>query len=202
MTRSDRSPALTRRFFLAATAAFIVPGLGISTGLALTPAEQYVSSIGNDVIKLANSGAGKTAMKSRFSGLIARNANVRGVGLLALGQYQKQLPAGQRDEFFRLVTNYIAAFFVYYIEEFKGVGLEINSSAKQGNSTIVDSAIKFGGGGNRKVRWRINGNRVSDVNVRGVWLSLQLKERFTKILRRTKGEFGPLFEELRSADTW
>ena len=202
MTISDRMPRLTRRFFLAASVALAVPGIGSTGALALTGVEQYVSGIGNDVIRLANSGGGKSALRGRFSGLISRYANVRAVGLLALGPYQKQLPPAQRDEFFRLVTNYIAAFFVYYIEEFQGNSLQINSSAKQGNSTIVESAIVFKNGGNRKVRWRINSNRVSDVNVRGVWLSLQLKERFTKILKRTKGDFGPLFEELKSADTW
>ncbi|CAN5150222.1 hypothetical protein BH10PSE7_BH10PSE7_40540 [soil metagenome] len=198
----DRPPKISRRFLLAVSAAFIIPGLGVAPALAATPAEQYVSNVGNDVIKLANSGAAKAAMRSRFSGLIGRNANVRAVGLLALGPFQKQLPPGLRDQFFQLVTTYIASFFVYYIDEFQGTGLQINSSAKQGNSTIVDSAIVFKNGGNKKVRWRINGGRVNDVNVRGVWLSLQLKERFTKILKRTKGDFGPLFEELKSAETW
>lgn len=202
MSPFDRMPKPNRRFLLAASAAFIVTGLGIGPSRALTGPEQYVNGVGNDVIRLANSGAGKAALRGRFSGLIGRNANVRAVGLLALGPFQKQLPAAQREEFFRLVTAYIAAFFVYYLDEFKGTGLQINSSAKQGNSTIVDSAIVFKNGGTKKVRWRITSGRVNDVNVRGVWLSLQLKERFTKILKRTKGDFGPLFDELKSAETW
>src|SRR6476620_8065804 len=125
----DRSPKLSRRFLLAASVAFAFPGLAGSPALALTAAEQYVSSLGNDVIKLANSGSDKAALRSRFSGLIGRNANVRAVGMLALGPFQNQLPPAQRDQFFRLVTTYIAAFFVYYLDEFQGTGLQINSSA-------------------------------------------------------------------------
>jgi len=52
------------------------------------------------------------------------------------------------------------------------------------------------------VNWRVTSGRVSDVNVSGVWLSLQLKKRFTDILRRADGNFNPLFAELRSAGSW
>jgi hypothetical protein len=31
---------------------------------------------------------------------------------------------------------------------------------------------------------------------------LQLKKRFTDILKRTQGDFAPLFDELKSAQSW
>jgi ABC-type transporter MlaC component len=190
---------MTRRGFLLIGGASFALLAAASEAQALTPAEQYVAGIGADVIRLANSGAAKAAMRKRFSGLVSRHANVRSVGLLALGPYQKQLPAGRREEFFRLVADYIAAFFVYYLDDFKGTGLDIESSAQQGKSTIVESKITFRGRRDAQVDWRITSGRVSDVKVRGIWLSLQLKKRFTDILKRTKGDFEPLFAELRSA---
>jgi ABC-type transporter MlaC component len=193
---------ITRRQVLLSGAGGLALLAGMGTAQALTPAEQYVASIGRDVIRLANSGASKPAMRKRFSALVSRYANVRSVGLLALGQYQKQLPAGRREEFFRLVSDYIASFFVYYLNDFKGTGLDIKSSAAQGSSTIVESRITFGGRKDAAVNWRITSGRVSDVKVRGIWLSLQLKKRFTDILKRTKGDFEPLFAELKSAESW
>ena len=96
--------------------------------LALSPAEQYVTSVGSSVIRVANSGAGKAAMRQRLSSLISQNANVRSVGLVALGPYRKDLPPGKAGEFVRLVSFYMAAFFVYYIDEFQGSSIEVNSS--------------------------------------------------------------------------
>jgi phospholipid transport system substrate-binding protein len=190
-----------RRTFLAVAAGAFASLLGGRGAQALTPAEQYVAGIGADVIRLANSGAPKAAMRKRFASLVDRYANVRGVALLALGQYQQQLPPNRRQEFFDLVANYIAAFFVYYLDDFKGTGLDVKSSVEDGASTIVDSKVAFGGR-NADVRWRITSGRVSDVKVRGIWLSLQLKKRFTDILKRTRGDFGPLFAELKSAEGW
>jgi ABC-type transporter MlaC component len=190
-----------RRFFLLGASGLALLA-GMRAARALTGVEQYVSRIGTDVIGLANSGAPKPAMRRRFSALVSRYSNVRSVGLLALGQYQKQLPPGQREEFFRLVSDYIASFFVYYLNDFKGTGLDIKSSVEQGKSTIVESRIAFSGRRDVEVYWRIASGRVIDVKVRGIWLSLQLKKRFTDILRRTKGDFEPLFAELESAQSW
>jgi ABC-type transporter MlaC component len=173
------------------------------TARALSPAEKYVSNVGKSVIRLANSGAGKAALRQRFSSLINQNANVRSVGLVALGPYRKDLPPNMTGEFIRLVSFYMAAFFVYYIDEFQGSGIEIDSSKKQGNTTIVNSSVRFSNGSTSKVRWRILGaGQVGDINVRGVWLSLQLKKRFTDVLKRSKGDFQELFAELRSAESW
>jgi phospholipid transport system substrate-binding protein len=169
---------------------------------ALSPAEQYVTSVGNNVIRLANSAQGKAALRQRFSSLINQHTNVRSVGLVALGPYRKDLPPSMSGEFVKLVSFYMAAFFVYYIDEFRGSNIEIDSSNKQGNTTIVNSMVRKNGS-RSQVRWRILGaGQVGDINVRGVWLSLQLKKRFTDVLRRSNGDFNALFAELRSAESW
>ena len=42
----------------------------------------------------------------------------------------------------------------------------------------------------------------SDVNIKGVWLTISMKDRFSKVLKSSKGDFGPLFAELKEAETW
>ena len=104
------------------------------------------------------------------------------------------------------MNNYAASLFVYYVKDFRGTDLEIMSTAKQGKFTVIHSAIKLKGGGREQVRWRLTpsggGFRVSDVNLKGVWLTISMKDRFTKVLNKSKGDFGPLFDELREAETW
>jgi phospholipid transport system substrate-binding protein len=56
------------------------------------------------------------------------------------------------------------------------------------------------------VKWRLTpsggGYRVSDINIKGVWLTLATKKRFNDVLGRSKGDFSALFAELKEADTW
>ncbi|MBL8893015.1 MAG: ABC transporter substrate-binding protein [Rhizobiales bacterium] len=198
-----RLPDKISRRKLLAFAAFLTAQLPTSQlALADTPQEQFVKDVSRQIIALANSGGSKPALRKRFTSLISRYSNAQSVAMLALGTYRGKLPADKKDEFVRLVTQYMAAFFVYYIDEFRGTSLEIKSSAPQGKLTLVDTRITNGG----PVRWRIvgggGGYRVQDINVRAVWLSLQLKQRFTDVLKRNKGDFNALFAELKSAENW
>ena len=191
-----------RRVFLGLALAALLPAA--PAGAATVDA--YISGAAGDFMKLARSGAGKAAMRTKFTGLLGRYVDARGISLLSLGSYQKQLTPDLRDQFLKLSIAYISAFFVYYADEFKGNEIRVKSTGKQGKFTTVDSEIVFSDGDTKKVKWRLvpagGGFRVQDVNVRGVWLSLALKDRYTDILKRSKGSFDPLFAELKSAETW
>lgn len=172
---------------------------------ANTGAEDYVTSIATDVMQLANTGEKGPALRARFASLMNRYINLKSIADYALGPYNKQLPAGDRAQFYNLVSNYAAALFVYYVEDFRGTELEIISTTKQGKFTVIQSAIK-GSGGREQVKWRLSPSggsfRVSDVNIKGVWLTISMKDRFSKVLKSSKGDFEPLFAELKSAETW
>jgi phospholipid transport system substrate-binding protein len=172
---------------------------------ANTPAETYVTGIAEDVMALANTGQKGPALRAKFAALMNRYINLKGIADYALGPYRSKLPAAKRAEFYDLVNNYAAALFVYYVEDFRGNELEIISTTKQGKFTVIQSAIK-GKGVPEQVRWRLipsgGGYRVSDVNLKGVWLTISMKDRFNKVLKSSKGDFGPLFAELREAETW
>ena len=179
---------------------------GLATpAMASTAAEDYVSGIADQVMRLANNGKKGPALKAQFASLLNRYINLKGIADYALGPYAKKLPAGQRAEFYDLVNNYAAALFNYYVDDFRGNKLDIMSTTKQGKFTVIQSAIT-GGNGREQVKWRLiptgSGFRVADVNVKGVWLTISMKDRFSKVLKQSKGDFDPLFAELREANTW
>ena len=193
-----------RSFLLAGLSILAIPFNGGAK--ALTQYETYVSGIAEDVIKLANSGAKGKALRAKFNTLLGRHTDVPSVAQYALGRFRPELPADRRDEFYTLVLNYISALFVYYVDEFRGSGLDVKGTKKQGKQLIIMSNVTFKGGRSAAVRWRLSpagsGYRVNDVNIKGIWLSVSMQKRFTDILKKSKGDFDPLFKELRSAETW
>jgi ABC-type transporter MlaC component len=195
---------LDRRGFilaLAAGSASLAWPRGIRLAAAATGPESYVQVIGNDVIALARSGAQGGSLRSRFVSLLQRHSDIRGIALFSLGTYQKQLPPSERSKYFDLVIRYAAGFFAYYIDDFAGTGFDVKSSKPRGKSIEVESSIVYDGGRTAPVRWSVvktgSGYRVNDVNVRGIWLSLQMQQQFTAVLKRTKGDFQALFKYLR-----
>ena len=196
----------SRREFAALLLGTAFAGNVSRAAAAVDPAEGYVDRIAGEVMSLANSGNKGDALRGKFASVLNRYINLRNIANFALGPYQKKLPPGDRDEFYTLFNNYAAALFVYYVDDFKGSDLEIISTSKQGNYTTIMSAIKQNSGGREQVRWRLvpvgDGYKVSDINIKGVWLTIATKKRFSDVLNRSKGDFGALFAELREAETW
>jgi ABC-type transporter MlaC component len=208
------SDVRTRRFTRRELAGMMLAGIVAATTsypasarAALTPAEDYVNRIAGDVMQLANSGQQGTRLRDRFTALLERHINLRNIANFALGPYRSKLPNSKKDEFYGLVGNYAAALFVFYVEDFRGSELEIMSTTKQGKFITIHSAIKLQGGGREQVRWRVlqtagGGLQISDVNVKGVWLTISMKKRFGDVLNKSNGDFEALFAELRAAETW
>ena len=166
----------------------------------------YVSKIAAEVMGLANGGGSKDALRPKFAAIMNKYINIRGIASFALGQYQSKLAGAEKEQFYSLFSNYVASLFVSYAADFRGSGLKIISTTKQGNFTTIASAIVSKGMGREQVKWRLASTggayRISDVNVKGVWLSIATKKRFGDVLKRSGGDFGPLFAELKKADTW
>ena len=156
-------------------------------------------------MSLANSGASGSELRSRFISLLNRYVNLPSIANVALGRYRKTLPPGEKDEFYSLFGNYAAALFVNHVDDFKGSDLKIISTSKEDKFITIVSEIE-GNGGGETVKWRLiaadGGYKISDINVKGVWLTIATKKRFNDVLNRSKGDFEPLFAELREAKTW
>lgn len=202
MTIGNGRPLSRRAFGVLVLAAAIAPAAPV---FASSPAEDYVSGIADQVMDLANASQKGPKLKSQFAALLNRYINLKGIADYALGPYGKKLPSDRRGEFYDLVNNYAAALFNYYVDDFRGSKLEIISTTQQGKFTVIQSAIT-GKGNREQVRWRLTGQdgafRVADVNLKGVWLTIAMKDRFNKVLKNSKGDFGPLFDELKEANTW
>jgi len=206
---SQTTPVNTRRKFLKLSATLILSTAlstaSVSPVNALAGAEQHVTAIASSVIRLANSGRRGVALHKKFEQLLASHANMNAIATFALGRYRRKLPKPLKAKYNKLVKAYIAGLFVYYADDFKGRGLEIHGSVKSGKSVIIDSRIKFSGS-SKKVKWRVyskgSRHRVTDVNIRGIWLSIQLRQKVTQILKRNKGDFEPLIAFLGEYQNW
>jgi len=200
------SHSFSRREFAALLIGLTLINGASHASAAVDPAEGYVGKIADDVMSLANSGASGPALRDKFISVLNRHVNLRSIANVALGRYRKVLPPEKKDEFYTLFGNYAAALFVNYVDDFKGSDLKIISTSKEDKFITIASEIERSGGGREPVKWRLvqadGGYKISDINVKGVWLTIATKKRFNDTLNRSKGDFEPLFAELREAKSW
>ena len=185
----------------AALAVLFALALAVSPAGALSPAESYVSKAGNQAIRAALAG-GSQQKTAAFLRLIKRYSNIRSVARSSLGPYRRKLPVSRAGDYDRLVARFTARVFADYASGFAGREIAVVRSRPRGKRfVVVDSRIVHNGGRRASpIKWLVyNGKRmrVADVNIQGVWLSAVIRQKFTSILRKSKGDFDPLFAFLK-----
>jgi len=198
MVRYTKPCMPRRRDFLTGCVGLVALGMA-PAALAATP-EGYVTSLAGKVMALARSNASARALKRRFVRLLTSSANMRAIARFALGKYRRRMPRSMQAEYNRLVIDYIAGMFVSYRKDLAGRTLKVKRVAKRGRWITVDTDLIFAGGGKSPVKWRITGQgsyKVGDVNIKGIWLSLRMRDKFVSILNRSGGDFGALMDYLR-----
>ena len=201
MRHSDEMPFCSRRKILAGGLVALGVGLFSPPVRAGSRAEAYAEDLGRKVLALARSGAGDKVLKRQFLTLLTRNADIRAVARFALGKYRRHMPANLMPEYYRLVLDYIAGLFVYYRKDLAAEDIRALKSRKRGKWTTVETRLVFPGGKTGKAMWRIYTGggplRVGDLNIKGIWLSLRMRDKFVSILNESKGDFSALMRYLR-----
>jgi len=188
---------LSRRAMLRGAIALPAAGLLFSArpSAAATPAESYVTRVGNSVIAAANTGSA-----SQFRSVLRQHADIPSIALFSLGQYRKNLSSAQRQEYFGLVEQYISSVFSTHAGKLKGQKLVVTGSREVKDSVVVNSRLSSSRG-DTPVTWRLikrgGGYRIFDVNVEGIWLASTQKTNFTSVLQKNNGNVDALLAYLR-----
>jgi ABC-type transporter MlaC component len=162
----------------------------LTPATALADDRQLVTQVANEALAAARSGGSP----SRFRSLLQRYSAYQGVAMFALGRYRSQLPPGDRDRYVGLALNFVANTFARNSKSFAGERF-LATSASDGT---VRGKIQFANGHSANVDWRVQRGKIIDVNIQGVWLTLQLRDQFTGVLGRNNGNFDALFRYLQT----
>jgi ABC-type transporter MlaC component len=128
-----------------------------------------------------------------FAAVLERHADVSRVAMFALGPYRQALPAARRNEYVQLTRQFLGRVLAENARSFAGGQLVLLSCTSDRGFTLVDTTM-----GSHRIVWRIDRNRIVDLNVGGIWLSLQMRSNFVSVIRRGKGDPAVLIDHLRS----
>lgn len=137
--------------------------------------------------------AASTGSPQAFAAALERHTDLSRVAMFALGQYRQALPAALRREYVQLTRQYIGRVVAEHAGSFAGAQVVLQNCSSDQGFTLIDTRI-----GRNPIVWRIAGNRIVDIRVGGVWLSLQLRSNFVSVIGRGNGNLAVLMDYLRS----
>jgi len=171
-------------------------GLAVFAALmAATPARAQ-SCPGDQAVHAAAASftqAAAAGSPQAFATAIDQHTDVSRVAMFALGKYQRAMPEARRNEYVQLTREFLGRFLAEHARSLAGAEMRIVACTEDSGYTYIDTKVA-----GRRVVWRLEGDRIVDVNFGGVWLLPQMRSNFVAVIQRGKGDPATLIDYLRS----
>ena len=156
---------------------------------------------------LRDTGADKATRVRRFDDFIGGHLDTRKTALFTLGQYRRGAPEGVVEPFVAAFTDYSTAIYGTHLVDFSQANLRVTGETtnKPGDITVMTLAE---GGGLReplRIAFRLSGvggaYKIVDVQVEGIWLSVEQRDQFASVLAQNNGDIASLTASIRERAT-
>jgi ABC-type transporter MlaC component len=184
-----------RHQFALARLAWLI-GLAVLAALMAASPAHAQSCPGDRVVQSAAASLQQAAMSGSpqaFAAVVDQHADVSQLAMFALGPYRQALPDARRSEYVQLTRQFLGQFLARRAGRIAGAQLQIVGCSSEAGYAYVDTRA-----GGQRVIWRLEGGRIIDVNVAGIWLTQQMRSNFVSVIQRGNGDPAALIDYLRS----
>lgn len=141
--------------------------------------------------------------RTKFRDFILTYADARKTAMFTLGNYRRGASEADVEAFVKAFTDYATAVYESRLDQYKGQSLKVTGSIdnKPGDVTVNMVVVDAGARGEPlRVAFRLLGGggsyRFVDVQVSGIWLSVEQREQFAGYLSKNKGSVPALTAHL------
>lgn len=194
---------ITRRGFIAASAALMVAPSGSAWALDETQARDFIATVVERLLSLIRADDPIEQKRLALRELLEETAALRTIARFSLGRPWRELSDAQRDEYVEIFTSYISRNYVRRFADYAGETVEVRSAVNEGpkKGVFVTSNVERLGAEPLVVEWRVvekDGKPlIVDIYVEGVSLLLTQREEFDSLLDQNGGDVLKFMDELR-----
>lgn len=171
---------------------------------ALNKAQGFVNNVAEKGIAfLSDEALTIEQRKKAFRELLKRNFDMKTIARFALGRHWRTATDKQRKEYTKLFEKMVLNVYAQRFSDYQGQKLIVSGARPEGKKDIlVQSKITPANGGQTiRVDWRIRNksgkNKIIDIMVEGVSMSLTQRSDFSSVIQRGGGDIEVLLEHLR-----
>jgi phospholipid transport system substrate-binding protein len=194
--------------------AAMVAAIGLSFAASASPASAddgarafTQTMIDNGFAILRDTRVDKAARVNRFTAYIVERMDARKTALFTLGNYRRGAPDGVVEPFVDAFTAYSTAIYGAHLVDYAGATVRVTGDVtnKPGDVTVLTVAE---GGPLReplRIAFRLvgqnGGYKIVDVQVEGIWLSVEQRDQFASVLSQNRGDIASLTASLKDRTT-
>lgn len=144
------------------------------------------------------------ARRTKFRDFITQYADARKTALFTLGNYRRGANDADVEAFVTAFTAYATAVYESRLDQYKGQTLKVVGSIdNKANDVTVNMVVVDPSATNQlRVAFRLlggnNNYRFVDIQVEGIWLSIDQREQFAAFLSKNNGNIPRLTAHLQT----
>jgi len=144
------------------------------------------------------------ARRTKFRDFITQYADARKTAIFTLGNYRRGAADADIEDFVKAFTAYATAVYESRLDQYKGQTLKVVGSIdNKANDVTVNMIVVDPNATNPlRVAFRLlggnNAYRFVDIQVEGIWLSIDQREQFAAFLSKNNGNIPRLTAHLQT----
>jgi len=144
---------------------------------------------------------------ANFNAFIVQHMDARKTALFTLGNYRRGAPDGVVEPFVAAFTDYSTAIYGAHLVDFADATLRVTGEIanKPGDVTVMTVAEGAGLREPLRISFRLSGTgnayKIIDVQVAGIWLSVEQRDQFASMLSQNRGDIAGLTASLKDRAT-
>jgi phospholipid transport system substrate-binding protein len=139
----------------------------------------------------------------RFDDFIMQHMDARKTALFTLGNYRRGAADGVVEPFVAAFTDYSTAIYGAHLVDYSTAALRVTGEIANKPGDVTVTTVAEGGNLREPLRiaFRLAGDggnyKIVDVQVAGIWLSVEQREQFASVLSQTNGDIPSLTASLK-----
>lgn len=162
----------------------------------------FISNLASKAIPvLTDSSIPQTQREANFRSLMKEGFDIQQIAQLVLGRYWRQASADEKQEFTRLLEDYLVRIYADRFTQYANVSLDVGGVRDEPDGAIVHSTLVRPSGPPVNLDWRVeqdNGRySITDLVVEGVSMVITQRSEFASVIRQGGGQIQALIDVLR-----
>lgn len=178
---------------------------GSATATASETTSNFVKSLGDRAIQvLTVKDITPDERANRFRRLLRESFDVERIARFVLGRYARGAAADAIKEYNQLFKDLIVVTYASRFAQYSGQSFTIKRATEptpRGDSIVLSEIVATDGSPPIRVDWQVSStkgrNRIVDVRVEGVSMSVTQREEFSTVIRQNGGDINALLSALR-----
>lgn len=145
--------------------------------------------------------------RTKFRDFISQYSDVRKTALFTLGSYRRGANEADVENFVKAFYEFAAATYESRLDQYKGQSMKVTGSIdnKPGDVTVNTIVVDKNAREPLRVGFRLLGGNSAykfvDIQVEGIWLSVEQKDQFAAFLSQNGGNITRLTADLTARTT-